>query len=562
MRNDIACRFRWPLLIILAGFLLGCGSVPGARDERGVTPASPDVLLADGDAALARGDLPGAAKAYRRAAQASDDEQVAEQATQAAFGHFQLKEASLSAERWLELNSTSEQARRYAGVTALKLHRLDDAEHHFSALIDTVYISPAAGYLALLPVISGEGTAPDVTELFRRLSSHHPEVAEGHYTLGAAALRSENFQLATQSAARALELAPYWTPPRMLQARALVAMGDDEAGLAVARELVAREGSDIATHLDYALLLAGSGRDEEARAMLTPYATGERIVPGAVRAMGMLDLQERDLDGATRRFEQLLSTGADPYEALYFLGTIAEQREDFDLALSRYARVDGGDRALVAQRRAAMITAKQSGPEAGLALLEEFGRNRPELGPDIVAARAGLMSALGDDAAAIAILDEGLQSYPDLTELQLARVFAHEQSGQVDAAVHDLRAMLEARPGDAVLQNALGFTLADHGLRLGEAQQLVAAALEQMPDSGAVLDSMGWVLFKQARYEDALAYLRRARELADYAEIDLHLGEVLWSMGEEDEARRVWTEGLERSPDDAALKERLQRANP
>ena len=562
MSRLISARALRAGLFSFVCLLAGCAIAPGGRSEPALSLPSSDALLAEGDAALAQGDLPAAAKAYRQAAEASDDELVAEQATRTAFDHHQLREALRSAERWLELNPTSEQARRYAGVAALSLHRLDSAEAHFAELIDTVYISQAAGFLALLPVIVGEGTAPDVTELFRRLTLRFPGVAEGHYTLGSAALRSENFGLAAQAASRSLQLAPYWIPPRMLQARILVASGRDEAGLAVAREVVQRDGSDIAIHLDYALMLAGSGRDQQARAMLIPYASGERIVPGAVHALGVLDLQVNDLTGAKERFEQLLSTGTETYEALYFLGRIAEQRGDQEQALRNYMRVQGGDRALNAQRRAAMIKAEQSGSDAGLAHLQEFGRGRPELGPDIVMASGGLMSALDKDEQAISILSAGLERYPDATDLRLARVFAYENAGRLDPAVRELRAMLIERPGDPVLQNALGFILADHDRSLAEAQQLIASALEQMPDSGAVLDSMGWVLFKQGRPTEALAYLERARGLADDTEIDLHLGDVLWDLGREDAARDAWREGLERSPDDMELQERLQRVGP
>ena len=73
---------------------------------------------------------------------------MAEQATRAAFDQSQLQEAALSARRWLEINPTSENAHRYAGITALKLHRLDEAENQFGYLLDTIYISPAAGFLA------------------------------------------------------------------------------------------------------------------------------------------------------------------------------------------------------------------------------------------------------------------------------------------------------------------------------------------------------------------------------------------------------------------------------
>ena len=122
----------------------------------------PEALLAEGDAALGRNELPQAARAYRRAAEASDDEAVAEQAVGVAFDHSQYREALLAASRWLALNPSSEDARRYAGVAALELHRLDEAEAQFASLLETAFLSPAAGFLALLPVRPDHGTAPDV----------------------------------------------------------------------------------------------------------------------------------------------------------------------------------------------------------------------------------------------------------------------------------------------------------------------------------------------------------------------------------------------------------------
>lgn len=542
--------------------LTACSAGPSARDEASLTAPDPDALLADGDAALERGELPEAARAYRRAAEASDDEGVAEQATRVAFDHFQLHEAALAADRWLALNPTSEQARRYAGVAALELHRLDVAEGHFAQLLETAYLSPAAGFLALLPVLNDQGSAPDVTELFRRLAARYPKVAEGQYALGSTALRSENYALALESARRAVQIAPYWVPAKMLLARAQIASGHDEDGLATARDLVMAPDADVGTHLEYALLLASTGRDEEARAMLTPYAAGTTVIPGAVRSLGVLDLQRGDLDAANVRFENLLSTGAQSYEALYYLGVVAERRQDTERAMRYYARVTGGDYALTAQQRVARIKADQSGVEAGLTHLEEFARAQPGLGPDIVAARAGLVASLGDQRRSIEILDAGLVQYPDSIDLRMARVFAYERAGRGDAAVRDLRQLLRERPGDAVVQNALGYTLADQDRQLEEAHGLIAAALAQTPDSAAVLDSMGWVLFRQGRPAEALPYLQRARQLGDDAELDLHLGEVQWVLGDQAAARKTWQEGLERHPEATQLKERLERAGP
>ncbi len=534
----------------------------GAGKGGAAATSDPQALMAEGDAALQGGDLPAAARAYRLAAEASDDEAIAQQATELAFDHSQYRETLLAAQRWLQLNPTIEDARRYAGVAALELHQLDEAESQFAALLETAFISPAAGYLSLLPVLVDHGTAPDVTELFRRLLTRHPDVGEGHYTLAAAALRGENFALSLEHARRATEIAPYWTPARLLLARILVASGQEDAGLSIARELAIAPEADVSTHLEYALMLASVGRDEEARALLTPYATGERVVPAAVRGLGMLDLQERDLDAATKRFEELLSTGAMSYDALYFLGSIADLRNDPERALRYYSRVVGGDFALSAQGRVARIKAQQSGLDAGLAQLEEFARSHPQRGPDIVAARAGLATGLGDDKRAIEILDEGIKQYPDVVNLAMARVFAYERIGHSDGAIKELRRLLDERPGDSVLQNALGYTLADQDRQLTEAQGLVSAALTQMPDSAAVLDSMGWVLYRQKRLPEALQYLERASDLGDEPELDLHLGEVQWAMGDRDAARATWQQALDAHPENKQLKERLERAGP
>lgn len=550
-----------PVVAILAA-LAGCAGLPAGEGATGDVRKPPEALLADGDAALERNELPEAARAYRQAAEASDDEAIAEQATRTAFDHSQMREAALAAERWLALNPTSEQARRYAGIAALELHRLDAAAQHVALLLGSAYISPAAGFLALLPTVVDHGTAPDVTELMRRLVAQFPEVAEGHHALGSAALRSDNFALARSSALRATELARYWVPARMLLARALIASGDEAAGLEAARELVIAPDADVATHLEYALMLAATGREEEARAMLTPYASGPTVIPGAVRSLGLLDLDRGDLDAAAQRFEDLLSTGAQSYEALYYLGSIADRRGDTERALRYYSRVAGGDLALAAQGRVARIKAEQAGLEAGLRHLEEFARGHPQLGPEIAGTRAALATARGEPGRALAILDAGLAQYPDSLDLRMARVFALERGGDGDAAIRDLRQLLRERPGDATVQNALGYTLADRARDLDEAHALVAAALEQTPDNAAVLDSMGWVLFRQGRLQDALGYLQRANGLGDDAEIDLHLGEVQWSLGERDAARATWQQALEAHPDDARLKERLERAGP
>jgi len=546
----------------VVGLITACAGTPPATAGRDGTVSTGAATPSAAEAAFERGDYPAGARIYREAAQRSDDEAVAEQATRAAFDHTQLREAGLAADRWLELNPTSENAHRYAGIVALKLHRLDQAEEQFAYLLDTIYISPAAGFLALLPVISDEGVSTDVMELFRRLSARHPDVAEGYYAHGSAALRADNFPVAETAAATAVAKAPYWKPAKLLQARAMIANGKDEAGLALARDLVTEPESDIGTHLEYALLLSATGRDEEARAMLMPYTTGKTVVPAAVRTLGAMELDAGNLDAAAAQFDNLLATGSQSYEALYFLGAIAERRKDTERALRYYSRVAGGDYSLAAQQRAARIKAEQSGTEAGLAHLDEIARTQPQQAPDLYAAKAGLLELRGDARRAAQQYEEGVARYPDALELRLNRAFFLERTGKSEASVRELHALLEDRPGDAHVQNALGYTLADLNKNLPEARQLLTSALAQSPNSAAVLDSMGWLLYREGKYPEALDYLRRASEAGADPEIDLHVGEVQWAMGDQAGARKTWAQALEEAPDNEKLRKRIERAGP
>jgi len=84
-------------------------------------------------------------------------------------------------------------------------------------------------------------------------------------------------------------------------------------------------------------------------------------------------------------------------------------------------------------------------------------------------------------------------------------------------------------------------------------------ALAQTPDSGAVLDSMGWALHRVGRNDDALKYLERAKRRISDPEVDLHLGEVLQSLNRKDEAREVLSKASERYPDNNELKQSLQK---
>ncbi len=215
--------------------------------------------------------------------------------------------------------------------------------------------------------------------------------------------------------------------------------------------------------------------------------------------------------------------------------------------------------AMAAQTRLARLKMKEGGLEAGLKHLEEFGATRPQFRIETITARANLMSSSGDTAGALALLDQALKAYPDAVELRFARIFQLESADKVDEAIADLRKLVADRPPDPSATNALGYTLVDRTRHHKEGLELIEQALSETPDSGAVLDSMGWALYRVGRHQDALGYLEQAKRRINDPEVDLHLGEVLIALDRKDDAREVWTKASERYPENDEIKQRLQK---
>jgi tetratricopeptide (TPR) repeat protein len=551
--------------LLVVTLLTACAS-SGKPAQQAATPSGqtlpgdPNALVLGAEVALQRGQYREAALAYARAATASSDEQLCEQAARVAFEHQQWHLVQQAADRWLQLNGTSEEAHRFAAFAALHLYEIDKAAEHLGMLLDTAFINPQAGFLALLPQISDEAPAPGATAVMQKLIAKYPDLTEAHYALAQAAVQSDNFALALEHAQKARELGQYWSPSGLLLARVQMLMGEHDAALETARKVVEQDSQD-SYRLEYGLMLMQAGKETEGRKELDALVTSESIGAGAERALADIDFQLGNRDAAAQRFSNLVQNGRFVYDSLFYLGAIAESREAWDDALQIYGRVTGGEFAMAAQTRAARIKAKRQGLDAGLKHLEEFVATRSEYRIDAIIARANLLAGNGDTSGALALLDSALKEYPDSAELRFARVFQLESADKVNDSVGELRKLIADRPGDPAATNALGYILVDRTRQHREGLKLIEDALAQTPDSGAVLDSMGWALHRLSRNDEALKYLEHAKRRINDPEVDLHLGEVLLALDRKSDARDVLTKASERYPDNDELKQRLQKLN-
>ena len=147
-------------------------------------------------------------------------------------------------------------------------------------------------------------------------------------------------------------------------------------------------------------------------------------------------------------------------------------------------------------------------------------------------------------------------------DLMYEQAMLAEKLNQLDAMEQLLRKVIAQNPSYYNAYNALGFSLADRNIRLPEAKQLIVKALTFAPDDPFITDSLGWVEFRMGNLDAALSYLQKAYKDRADAEIAAHLGEVLWKMKRQDEAIKIWREGLNTAPNNETLQETLQRLKP
>ena len=178
---------------------------------------------------------------------------------------------------------------------------------------------------------------------------------------------------------------------------------------------------------------------------------------------------------------------------------------------------------------------------------------------ELLTAESRMLIGNDQQKDAMEVLSEGLESYPDDADLLYARALVAEQLDMREVFEADLKKVIDGNPENAYALNALGYFLVDRNMRLDEAEVYLEKAIKLLPNDAAIVDSLGWLYYRQGRYEESIETLRRAHKILPDAEIAAHLGEVLWVFGDQGSATKVWEEALRLSPDDDLLLEVMDK---
>lgn len=549
-------NFRWrstSTLITLLTITVTCGFNTAIADE--LTSSAVDAHIAEAEMALKSNEYLKATIEFRKAAELSDSVELARKATRLGFSYKFNSEALLAAKHWQKLDKESDEARAYLGQLYFRTGDLRKSRRQFQDLIKAGSEEPGARLLTLVSYLSEEDEPDRADELMRSLAKPYKESALAHYAVAAMALRAGDSKYAKKRAIDAMELEPDFVRPKLLYARALMFEGESEKAIEYLAHMIGDSSHpDPDARMELALMYMLSDRDDDALSQVNQVLLEQSGRLDAHRLMAIINFRLGRLDAAWDDFQDLLESGQYRMDALYYLGRIADYREQHKRAVRFYQEVQYGSNTLFAQRRASALLAHHlDDVDGAFDLLDAFAKASPNNAVAVVEIKAQLLVSLERYDEGLALYDKSIEYRPDNESLVLGRSDLLIRSGRLDEAIVEYRKAARRWPDSALTLNALGYTLADRTDEFAEAEKLIRKALSFDPENPAIIDSLGWVLYRLGDHEAALEQLNLAYERFNDPEVVAHIVEVLAEMGRDDEAREVLESAEDDYPDNELL---------
>ena len=506
-----------------------------------------------------RGSVGLSAQAYADLAKRTRDPRIARRAAEVAV-YARMPSAAIDAAKiWYETEPSSMQALQTLTSLLINTKRHEEALPYLQKLFVADGNNAADGFMQLSRLLANSQDKAMSLKLVQQLAQPYPQLAQAHFAVAQAAIAAEQTELAFSEVRAASKLKPEWDLPALLEAQLLQRQSN---ALALKRltAFLERYPKAREVRMTYARILVAERLYTEARVEFQTLSKDFPDNVDVVFAVGVLSLQLQDYALAEANFKRLLVLPyRDKNAARMYLGQIAEEQKNYVEALRWYDEVTGGEQYLKAQIRHALVLNKQGNLDAARAFLRQIDADSDQARVQLLLTEAQLLRDANRPREAFDLIGHALDSMPDQPELLYDYAMLAEKLDRVDLLETNLKKLISLQPDHAHAYNALGYSLADRNLRLPEAQVLIEKAQQLAPDDPFIIDSMGWVMYRLGKHQQALEFLRKAYAARPDAEIAAHLGEVLWVAGEQREAEKIWVEAAKKTPDNEALNSTIKR---
>ncbi|MFH1658799.1 MAG: tetratricopeptide repeat protein [Pseudomonadota bacterium] len=557
----IAAALTLALGLTHGGYSLAAGEATAKPAGKRVnTQAASEDLLARtvfqalvGEFALQRGDTKLGSDAWADLAQRTRDPKVVARATEVAGFARQFDRALELSRLWLEVEPDSAKARQSQSTLLILSNRLDELAPQLVTLLEQDKANLGNNLMHLNRMLARHEDKKAVQSLVDRVAAPYDDLPEAHFAMAQAAANANDNLRALNETEKTLQLRPDWESAALaraqLQTRLSAQTAIDSLSTFVGANPNARDA-----RLALARLLITEKRYDEARRHFDRLIKDNPDNPDVIYPVAMLALQQGDMTTGRSQLEHLLTTDfADKSTIHFFLGQLDQEQKKPEAAAEHYRQVTAGQQYIAARSRLAQILLQQGKPNEARELLHNTRGGTADERTQLILAESQILREAGRHNDAYIVLDLALTAQPDNPELLYEAALTAERIGKPEILEIHIKHLLSIKPDHAHALNALGYSLAERNTRLPEAFDLIAKALSLTPEDPFIMDSMGWVLYRQGKLAESLKTLENAYRIKADPEIAAHLGEVLWTMNRKDDARRILNDALKAHPENEVL---------
>jgi len=506
--------------------------------------------------ALRRRDYDVALDNYLQQSEILRDKAVSEHATHLAQFMQREDQALQAVQLWLELEPGNVEANNTMATLLARQQRTIEAlpyvavvarsggDIHFPLLLNGFDKLNAADQAKLLAGINDLAREfPDETGILLSQAIIHQELKQDDQALA--------------KLEKLFKQEPYQQQALVLEARILL-QNEAKKPLARIERALEEQPGDSKLRLQYAQLLTRSSMAAARQQfeILSAQAPGNGDL---LFSLALINRETGNTEKAKAYLQQMVEQDLRAGEAHYYLGRILEDEGELKAAVAQYMQVEDGRDFLRANSRIGTILLATQEGDQNHDYLNELRRKYPQRKEQLYGLEVEMLTRVGEVERAMAVLNVALREMPESTTLRYTRSMLGEQQNDLALMESDLRDIIDREPDNATALNALGYTLANRTQRYAEAFSLISRALALQPGEPAILDSMGWVLYRQGDYKKAVEYLSRAYAKFPDPEVAAHLGEVLWISGDTKTALAVLQGAVARDPDHSLLVETMER---
>ncbi len=563
-------------VILVITSLGGCSTFPEKVTERAVRAVelqktakvslnlnrsqdklTPEILylLLSAELAAQRGIYDIALDGYIQVAEKVFDPKVAERATKIALFRKNYQEAQKAVSLWLKRDPENLIARRVGAMLSIKMKNEATLFEHMQFILKA---DPAGFEGALFELINALASAQESNSVFtvlEELLRQYPRKGSIHLAQAILSLQQGDLKQARKKVAEALLLQPDWVRAHVVEAQVAVQLRDYLKAEKILLRVIKKRPSMVELKVLLAQTQIKNGKVAAAAKTYQEVLDLQPYDMSSQYALAMVYLQLNKSEQAKSILLSLVDKPAWGDRSNFYLGRMAAIEGDLERAIGWFDRVLSGSY-LFGARINAVELLMDSGlfERAGLRLDEVKAVNSSqEL--RLVLLRSQWFSLQSMYIEAFNLLTASLEEVPDRKEILYTRALVAEKLDKLAVLESDLLSIIDRYPDDANALNALGYTLVDRTERLEEAEVYLTRAIALKGQDAVIIDSYGWLKYRQGLYEQAVSYLQKAYQLEREPEIAGHLVEALWVMGRKQEARGVFEEAVSQYPADAYLLE-------